>query len=132
MASFSPYLENAILESVFRGASFPSTSTVYLGLFTASNELSPDLSPGYTRKVVASAAWSEPVATPTGTTISNGEVLEFAGAQADWQGPISHFGLFDAATEGNLLFKAPLGTPRVVEANDMLRFAPGALTIRID
>jgi hypothetical protein len=45
---------------------------------------------------------------------------------------VTHFGLFDAATAGNLLRWAPLATPKAITSGDNPNFAAGILVITED
>jgi len=136
-ASFSRYLESAILSALFRGNALSAPINTYLALYTgdpevSANELTSINSLGYARVVVAQASWAVPVVDAQGTQITTSAVLEFPGATADWAGPLTHFGILDASSNGNLLFAAALDAPRTVIAGDMLRFSAGALTVRLN
>jgi len=100
-------------------------TTVYVGLSTASfaddnsgTELSGN---GYAR---VSATFSA----ASGGTTSNSAGVEFSAATGSW-GTVSHFGIFDASTGGNLLIHGAFTTSKVVASGDILKIATGDLDI---
>lgn len=62
------------------------------------------------------------------TNCSNSGAVTFPTSTATWGGTMTHFGLLDAATVGNLIVWAPLTTPQSVTASGITpSFAAGAL-----
>ena len=125
MASYSDYLEDAILNHVFRNSALTSPTTVYVALYTAApsdsgggTQVSGN---GYSRQSAAFGA-------PSGGVITNSGTITFTASGGNW-GTITHFGIFDASTNGNLLAWAPLTTSRTVNDGDSLVFAASALSI---
>jgi len=110
-----------------------SPPLVYVGLFTAAPS---DAGGGteatggsYARVQVtqADASWAAPSGTPTLT--SNAAAVTFPTSSATWGGTMTHFGIFDAATTGNLIGWNSLTTPQsVASAGITPSFAIGALT----
>lgn len=103
MANHSTYLATAILNAAYRQQAFPSIAQVYVGLFTAAptdagggTEVPTSGGTNYARAAITFGA---PAGTPP--TIENEEVV-FNVAAASW-GTLTHIGLFDAASGGNLL-----------------------------
>lgn len=98
MAAMSNYLETALVNAVLRNTSYTSPTTVYVGLFTSDPTdagSGTEVSGGsYTRKAMAFAS-------PTNGATSNSSAVEFDQATASW-GTVTHFGLFDASSSGNL------------------------------
>lgn len=140
MAAFSDYLEAAILNATLRGVTFPTPpASVYLALFTSSptdnntttGELTTLNSPGYARVQVTPAGWSAPAAGSGASTSSNSNALEFPEATNNWAGPITHFGIYDAASGGNLLYHGALASSRTIGTGDVLRFSAGALAVSV-
>lgn len=130
MADFTDYLENAIINHVFRNTSFTSPTAVYVGLFTTTptadagtggTEVSGG---GYARQAVTFGA-------PSAGSTSNSADVTFPTATADW-GTINGFGIWDAASGGNLLAFESLTTPKTIGSGDTARFAAGDLTLSID
>ena len=125
MSAMSDYLENEILDHILGTGAYTMPTTVYVGLATASfaddnsgTELSGS---GYARK---SAAFD---AAASGTT-DNSAAIEFSAATGSW-GSVSHFGLFDALTGGNLLIHGAFDTPKTIASGDILKIPAGDLDV---
>lgn len=125
MSAMSDYLENEILDHILGTGAYTMPTTVYVGLSTGSfnddnsgTELSGN---GYARK---SASFS---AAASGTT-SNSAAIEFDAATGSW-GTVSHFGIFDALTSGNLLIHGAFSASKSVTTGDILRISAGDLDI---
>ena len=121
----SNFLENEILDHILRNSAYTPSSTVYIGLSTGSfgddnsgTELSGN---GYTRKSIAFDAAS-------GGVSDNTSNVDFDAATGSW-GSVSHFGLFDASTSGNLLIHGAFSAAKTVSTGDILRIAAGELDI---
>lgn len=128
--SKTDYLENKILDHVLGKTSY-TMPTAYVGLFTAA----PSDSGGgtevsgsnYSRKSTAGADWN---AASSGSS-SNANAITFATPSGSW-GTVTHFGIFDAATTGNLLRWAALTTSKTIGSGDTPSFAAGALVCTED
>jgi len=125
MSAMSDYLENEILDHILGTGAYTMPSSVYVGLSTSSfnddnsgTELSGS---GYTRKVATFAVAA------SGTT-SNNAAVEFPAATGSW-GDVSHFGLFDASSSGNLLIHGAFSVSKTVSSGDILKIAVGDLDI---
>ena len=133
MAAFSDYLEAAILNHVFRNtAIFTPPANVYLALFTAAPSASgggTEVSGGsYARKAVSTTSqWNAPGA---GGLTDNINAQVFATPTASW-GTVTHFGIFDAASAGNLLFHGALTASKVINSGDTVQFPAGDLDITL-
>lgn len=127
MAEFSNYLENALINAVLRNTSYTSPTTVYVALFTSDPTDSgsgTEVSGGsYARTSVTFGAPSN------GVTTSNADCT-FPQATASW-GTVSHIGLYDASTSGNLLFHTPLDTSKTIDSGDIFKIASGSLTVTL-
>lgn len=155
MAAMSDFLENKLVDFLFRGQALGITgasaaagtgpTNVYLGLHTATPSDTgggTEVTGGaYARVAVASslANWAgtqAPASTVassgnTGTTSNNGAVT-FPAPTANW-GAITHFGIYDAATAGNLLLWGALTTGKTVNNGDAApAFSAAALAFQID
>jgi len=140
MSEFSDYTENNIIETTLRGAAFPVPSNVYVALFTADPtddgsgaEVSSGAWVGYARIDAASGAaistgW---VASANGSS-SNAKTITFAANGGAGDVIVTHIGLFDALTAGNLLYHTPLTTSKTVQPSDVLSFDIGAITVTVD
>jgi hypothetical protein len=128
MAELSNYLENKILDHVLRNTSYTSPTTVYVGLYTsdpADDNSGTEVSGGsYARQILS-------VTTATDGIVTSSADVTFPQATAQW-GTISHIGLLDALSAGNLLMHTALTTSRDVEVGDVLKIATGSLTASLD
>lgn len=136
MAAFTNYLENKLIDHIFQNTAFTSPSTLYVALFTAVSDgeagTVTEVSGGsYARVAVTanSSNWSD--ATGNNGTTSNVNAVTFPAATADW-GTVTHFGIYDASTAGNLLVYAALTSSRNITNGSTPSFAAGALTVQID
>lgn len=124
MAAMSNYLETALVNAVLRNTSYTSPTTVYVGLFTSDPTdagSGTEVSGGsYVRKAMAFAS-------PTNGATSNSSAVEFDQATASW-GTVTHFGLFDASSSGNLLLHGALTASKTIDSGDVFKFATSALT----
>ena len=128
MSAMSDYLELKFLDHFTGTASTTAPSAVYLGLATASladdasgTELSGN---NYTRKAITFASAS-------GGSIASNASVEFNSATGSW-GTISHWGIWDASSGGNLLFHGAFTASKAIATGDILKVASGSLTISAD
>tara|TARA_B100000900_G_C20351735_1_gene622593 strand:- start:89 stop:475 length:387 start_codon:yes stop_codon:yes gene_type:complete len=125
MSAMSDYLELKFLDHFTGTASTSAPSAVYLGLSTASlqddNSGTELTGNNYSRKAITFASAS------SGSIASNAAV-EFDAATGSW-GSVSHFGIFDAASSGNLLFHGAFSAAKTIASGDVLKVASGSLTI---
>lgn len=128
MAEFSNYLENALLNATLRNTSYTSPTTVYVALHTADPTdagTGTEVSGGsYARTSVTFAAPS------SGSCASNADCT-FPQATGSW-GTITHIGLWDALTTGNLLYHTPLNSSKTIDTGDLFKIASGSLTVTLD
>lgn len=124
MSAMSNYLETALVNAVLRNTSYTSPTTVYVGLFTSDPTdagSGTEVSGGsYVRKAMTFGA-------PSNGATSNSSAVEFDQATASW-GTITHFGLFDASSSGNLLLHGALTASKTIDSGDVFKFATSALT----
>lgn len=125
------FLEDRILDLVLRNnADFAYTfpTSVYVALFTADpgeagaqiNEVSGG---AYARQLVAFST----IVADSGQALNSG-VITFPTATASW-GTVTHVGIMDALTTGNMLYYGALGTSKTVGLGDQLSFAISTLTV---
>jgi hypothetical protein len=127
MAEISNYLEDALINGTLRATTFTAPTTIYVGLFTSDPTdagTGTEVSGGsYARKSVTFAAPSN------GASASSADVT-FDTATATW-GTITHIGLFDALTTGNLLYHTALDVSKLIETNDVFKINSGSLTVTL-
>jgi hypothetical protein len=126
MSSFSDYLENAVLDYVFRNTGTPTSTTVHLALFTAAptdagggTEVS---GAGYARQVVAFDAAAS-------GAITNTAAESFTASGGNF-GAVVAIGIFDAATVGNMIAWDDI-TSATINDGDTLNFAIGDIDISL-
>ena len=122
----SDYLEAKILDHVLSTTAYTMPSGVFVGLSTGSfgddnsgTELSGN---GYARQgdVAFDAA--------SGGVSDNTSNIEFPAATGSW-GSVSHFGIFDASSSGNLLIHGALTSAKSISSGDILRISAGDLDV---
>lgn len=119
--------------NVLRGTTLNGVSP-FVGLFSAgpANDASAGTEltgNGYQRQAVTFGA----PASDTGNIrkIANTNNISFGPATAAWLQAVG-FGIFDAQTNGSLLYWDALPSPKTVEQDDYGQFAPGALVVKED
>jgi hypothetical protein len=128
--SFSNYLETEILDHVFGGNAYTAPSTLYLALLTA---VSDGETGSVTEVSTSGTAYArETVAfTVSGNTASNTAAVEYSTATANF-GTITHVGVYDASTGGNLMAYAALTSSKTIETGDVFRIPAGDLDISLN
>lgn len=134
MSAFSDHLEQQLINATLRGGSYAG-GLVYIALFLTNptdSNVGDELSDSaYIRQVAgdpASSGFNAPDA--NGGNTANSKVVTFP-AIADAQVVVSHWGIFDAQTDGNLLYHAPLTNQKTLDISDVLSFPIGALTVTL-
>lgn len=129
MSALSDHAEKLVLDWLMTTGAATRPTAWYIALYTAApsdagggTEVSGS---GYSRQTVTFAA----AATPGGTTDNTGAV-SFTASGGNW-GTITHVGIFDASTTGNLLWHGSLSASRVVNDGDTLSFAIGAVALTL-
>ena len=127
--SFSNFLETEILDHVFAGAAYTAPTTLYLALFTAA----PGETGGGTEVSTTGTAYARQTVafTTTGNTTSNNAAVEYPTATASF-GTVTHVGVFDALTAGNLMAYATLSSSKAIDTGDVFRVPTGDLDITLD
>jgi hypothetical protein len=141
--SLTDYAENKLVDALLRGQSLGAPATFYVGLMTAASACDAgtvtEVSGGsYARVSVTSAlanwagtqsAGSTTASSGTGGQTSNNGAITFPAPTANW-GTVTHFGLWDASSSGNLWICQALTTSKTVNNGDAApSFSAGALTI---
>lgn len=128
MAGFSDYLEHELLDHVYRNAAYAQPANVYIGLYTTAPTDAGggvEVSGGsYSRQVVTFGA-------PAAGQVVNSVVVDFGSATADW-GLVTHFGIFDLASAGNLLTWDSLSASKTIQNGDPVSIPLGDLTVTLD
>ncbi len=125
--SFTNFLETEILDHVFAGSAYTAPTTLYLALYTAA----PGETGGGTELSGSAYARQSVAFTTTGNTTSNSAAVEFPTASGAW-GTVTHIGVFDALTGGNLMAYATLTVSKTIDSGDVFRVPTGDLDITLD
>ena len=127
MAEMSNFLENALVNATLRNTTYTSPATVYVALFTTdptdANTGTEVTGGSYARTSVAFAA-------PSNGAAASSADCTFPTCTSTW-GTVSHIGIFDASTSGNLLYHTPLDTSKTIETGDIFKIASGSLTVTL-
>lgn len=125
MAQMSNYLEEKLIDLVFRNTAFATPGTVYVALYSTDptdadtgTELTGD---GYARVAVTIGA---PV---DGVSLNTVDVV-FPAATADWTA-VSHIAIRDALTAGNMLMHKALPAPVSILSTNTFRIPTGDLSV---
>ena len=126
MAAFSDYLEGAVLDATLRNTSYSSPSSVFLALFTSDpTDAGSGTECSGTNYARQSVAFSR-----TNAVASNSSAIEFPTAGGSW-GTITHFGVLDASSSGNLLYHGALTASKSITTGDIFRVPSGDLDITL-
>ena len=130
MSAASDYLENKVLDHFLGTASTSAPANVYLALFTSDptdagsgTEVSTS-GTNYARQAITFSSAS------SGST-SNSAAVEFSQATGSGFGTVTHFGIYDASTAGNLLFHGALTTSKTIDAGDVFKISSTNLSITV-
>jgi len=127
MAEMSNFLENALINATLRNTSYTSPTTVYVALYTndpTDADTGTEVSGGsYARVAVTFGAPSNGVSTNSGN-------VEFAAATGTW-GTVTHIGIRDALTTGNLLYHTALDVSKSISSGDIFRITTGNLSVTL-
>lgn len=129
MAAASDYVEDKTLDFWLKANSTSTTApaTVYVALFTsdpaddASGTEVSTSGTAYVRKAVT-------FGTISGGSVSNDANVTFDAATASF-GTVSHIGIFDASSSGNLLFHGALDASKSIDTGDTFQITTGNLTV---
>lgn len=139
MSAMSDYMENKLVDQIFRGQAYSFPSTLYIGLLTtAPSDVGGgvEVSGGsYARQAIATSlanfagtqsAGSTAASSGTGGATSNNVAITFPTPSAGW-GTVVAFGIYDALTGGNLMFHATLNVAKTINQSDAVSFPAGTM-----
>ena len=129
MAALSDHAENLLLNFLMTTGTATRPTSWYVALFTSApndagggTEVSGN---GYSRQ---SVSWD--TASGTGGTTANSGAVSFTASGSGF-GTVTHIGIFDASSSGNLLCHGAMDTSKTVASGDVLQFAAGAIDLTI-
>ena len=127
MAEMSNFLENALVNATLRNTTYTSPATVYVALFTTDPT---DAASGTEVSGGSYARTSVTFAAPSNGASASSADCTFPTCTSTW-GTVSHIGIFDASTSGNLLYHTPLDTSKTIETGDIFKIASASLTVTL-
>lgn len=133
--AMADYLENALINHVFRGIAYTAPANIYVGLSTSAcsdSSAGTEVSGGsYARVAVATGAGTWAATSGTDGTTSNVNTITFPTPSAGW-GTVTHVVLYDASTSGNMLVCTALTVSKTINSGDGVSFPGGAVTFQAD
>lgn len=132
MSEMSDYLEQQIIDHLFRTATFAKPAAIFMALFTVDPTDSgggTEVTGGaYAREEVVQldANWNAPGT--TGLTDNVNDIVFTTASGADW-GTVTGMAIFDAVTGGNMLMWSALSANKVVNDGDTFKFSVGDLDV---
>lgn len=127
MAEMSNYLENALVNATLRNTSYTSPASVYLALYTSDPT---DADSGTEVSGTSYARQAITFGAPSNGVTTNSAAIEFPQASGSW-GTVTHVGIRDASTAGNLLYHTALDASKPIETGDVFRVASGSLSVTL-
>jgi hypothetical protein len=137
MAGKSNYLEDAILNNIFRNVAWPTwPASLYISLHTAdpgdtgASEVVVGTHTWYARVAVTrnTSNWDAPADNGDGRQIFNNLVITFPTPTTSVT--VTHWGIWDASTSGNFLYGAALSSSAALASGQSATsFADGVLGI---
>jgi len=128
MAEMSNFLENALINATLRNTSYTSPSVVYVGLYTS------DPGEGNTGTEVSGGSYARTAVTfgaPSNGVSTNSASVTFPTATGTW-GTVTHVGILDALTSGNLLYFTPLDASKSIASGDVFTISTGNLSVTLE
>jgi hypothetical protein len=127
MSEMSNYLENALVNATLRNTTYTSPATVYAALFTTDPT---DAGTGTEVTGGSYARTSITFGSPSNGVTTNSADVTFPTCTAAW-GTVTHMGIYDAATSGNLLYHTPLDASKTVDSGDIFKISSGNLSVTL-
>jgi len=126
MAALSDHAENLLLDWMMTGDAATRPTSWYIALFTAA----PSDSGGGTEVSTGGYARRTATFTVTGDTASNSGDISFTASGASW-GSVTHIGIFDAVSSGNLLWHGAMTASKTISDGDTLQFSTGNIDLTL-
>lgn len=140
MSQMSNYLENKLVDHIFRATAFTMPAAMYVSLHTADpldtgagTEVSGNayaraqLNPSTTNWTNTQASGSG-ASSGTGGLTQNNAIITFPTPSGTW-GTVTHFGVWDASSAGNLLVFGTLTVSKTINTSDVVTFPVASLSV---
>ena len=127
--SLSNTFETTVLTWLLTNSAATRPTAWYIALFTSN----PAEDASGTEVSTSGTAYARQSATFTvsGNEATNSAAIEFPTATASY-GTVTHIGVYDAASAGNLIAYAALTTSKAIDTGDVLRINSAELDITMD
>lgn len=131
MSGLSHYTQAALLNWL-KGTAMPAAPAgVYVGLFNGDPTDTGSAGAEVTTTIRAGGRVAATYGNVAGNaSISNSADVDFGAAAG--AATVSHFGLFSAASGGNLLASGAVAQSKSVAATNLVKFPAGSLTLSVD
>jgi hypothetical protein len=134
MGSFSDFLENELLDHVFKVGAYTAATNLFVVLLNTTPDDDDTGTVLSTAKEVSGGSYARVTCNTwdaaSGGATANTGAITFAEATADW-GTVTHFAICDHASTGNMLGWGALTTPKAIGTGDTASFAAGDLDVSI-
>ena len=127
MSEMSNYLETALVNATLRNTAYTSPAAVYAALFTT------DPTDAGSGTEVTGGSYARTAITfgsPSNGVTTNSADVTFPTCTVAW-GTVTHMGIFDASTSGNLLYHTPLDASKTVDSGDIFKISSGNLSVTL-
>ena len=141
--NMSNYLENKLIDHLFRTSPYNKPATLAVALYTVAptdagggtevtgGSYARALLPPLNTNWNATQGGTSGDSTGTSGETENAVAITFPTPTAGW-GTVVAVGIFDAASGGNLLLFGTLDIPKVINNGDSVTFQPGTLSITLN
>lgn len=135
MSAMSDYLEAAVLNLTLRGVALAAPSGTHLALFTTDPTdaaSGTEVSAGwYGRQSIGlSSGWTAPADSAGGKQCTNANQIAFSAVTGS-SVTVTHIGIYDAASGGNLLYHSALVASKTLQVGDVLQFAANSIAVTL-
>ena len=127
MSEMSNYLETALVNATLRNTAYTSPAAVYAALFTT------DPTDAGSGTEVTGGSYARTAITfgsPSNGVTTNSADVTFPTCTVAW-GTVTHMGIYDASTSGNLLYHTPLDASKTVDSGDIFKISSGNLSVTL-
>lgn len=134
MAGISNYYEDLVLKALLRGVNLTAPTNLYASAHigdpgdTGANEVSAG---NYARQAIT---FADPVDNGTKKECASNSDVVFPRATVAYGGGsgVTYFGVWTAASGGQCVWSGQLTTPKVIDADDQLKYESGDIILSLD
>lgn len=135
MGSFSSYLQDEILDHVFKTGAYTAETNLFVALLTSTPDaldtgttLPGEITGTGSLVRIKCNTWDAATGNPGAT--ENSQTVTFAQATGD-MGTVTHFAICNKTTNGNHMAWGALSASRVISSGDTASFATGDLDVTL-